>query len=69
MFGILFASFSKRQFKVIRQCNFLEFLCDIICSDIFCKKSIQIDPNYSEAYNNLGLVFKELEEHKKAIDS
>ena len=33
------------------------------------KKQYEIQPNYANAYNNLGLVLKELGERKKAISN
>ena len=32
-----------------------------------CEKAIQIQPNYVNARNNLGLILSELGEHEKAI--
>ena len=33
------------------------------------EKAIQINPNYAQAHNNLGIVFNELREYQKAISS
>ena len=33
------------------------------------EKAIEMDSNYSEAYNNLGITFQELDELEKALES
>jgi len=34
----------------------------------YYQKVLELDPNYADAYNNLGVLYKELEEHQKAKD-
>ena len=34
----------------------------------FYNQVIKIDPNYSQAHNNLGIIFKTLGENQKAMD-